>query len=816
MFKMYFLVALRRLAKERIYVAINILSLALGIGSFLILALYLRSELTFDRHFEDHESIYRLSTHFTPSNAPQANFAVSQQGIGPLLVGDYPQIGEFVRFRNASQSILRYEEQSFDWENIYLVDENVFSVFSHNVLAGDVETAFENPTSIAISESMAQAYFGEEEAIGKILESDSFDYRVTLVFADLPENTHLKYDALYPYRVLAQFTPNYEETYTRTLGGVGMYTYFKLDPNFDLDDWGGIMEEFKETYMTDVLTRMNAQFEARLTPLADIHFGESLPGDQPNGNVFYLYGFAAVAAFILIIACINYMNLATARATKRSQEVGMRKVVGATRRQLMLQFLGESAVFTVIALVLGIITAVIALSFTPIGTLMEKESLLAGLAEPTVLLGIIALAVTVALVSGLYPAFYLSAISPKAALTRVRDSWRSGLSIRQLLVLAQLMISIGVIASTLLMSQQMRYVASKPLGFNKENQVMLTLRGADLIEQFPTLRTELLTNPNIIEVVDTNMIPGMGNAINMIPMENNDGVIGPEQVDRVMVGLNYIDGLGIEVVEGRAFSEEMGNDYQSAMMVNEAMVEKMGWDDPIGKQIGDSENFTAYVVGVTADFHYASLNNEIGPLLIQPFVPDYSETPAQTRPLQTRSLVINITGDAVGATLTSIEDTIRQFDPTQVFDPRFLDAELDNLYRAETNLMNLTEVFAGICILISAMGLFGLASFNTEQRNKEIGVRKVLGASSQQIVLMLCRNLSVLIVVAAVPAVAASYFTIENWLNRFAYRAEPGLFGALLPFLIAVLAVAAIALITASLQSLKTAQSNPVDALRYE
>ncbi|MEQ8954581.1 MAG: FtsX-like permease family protein [Gammaproteobacteria bacterium] len=813
---MYFLVALRRLVKERIYVAVNILSLALGIGSFLILALYLRSELTFDRHFENHENIYRLSTHFTPSNAPAANFALTQEGIGPLLVGDYPQIGDFVRFRNASQSILRYEELSFDWENIYLVDENVFDVFSHEIISGDVETAMDNPASIAISASMARAYFGDEDAVGKVLQSDSLDYRVTLVFADLPENTHLKYDALYPYRILAQFTPNYEDNYTRSLGGVGQYTYFRISPEFDLGSFPGLIDEFKENYMSDVLTRMNAQFDARLTPLADIHFGESLPGDQPNGNVFYLFGFGAVAAFILIIACINYMNLATARATKRSQEVGMRKVVGATRRQLMLQFLGESAVFTAIALMLGIVAAVFALAFTPIGTLMEKESLLAGLVEPSVLLGLISLAVIVALVSGLYPAFYLSAISPKAALTRVRDSWRSGLSIRQLLVLAQLMISIGVIAATLLMSQQMRYISSKPLGFDKENQVMLTLRGADLIEQFPTLRNELLANPNIIEVVDTNMIPGFGNAINMIPMEDNDGVMNPEQIDRIMVGLNFINGLGIEVLEGRAFSEEMGTDAENAMMVNEAMVRKMGWDEPIGKQIGDGPGFTANVIGVTADFHYAPLNNEIGPLLIQPFVPDYSETPPQTRPLQTRSLIINISGDAVGATLEEIEDTIRQFDPAQVFDPQFLDAELDNLYRAETNLMNLTEVFAGICILISAMGLFGLASFNTEQRNREIGVRKVLGASSSQIILMLCRNLSVLIVIAAIPAVVASYFTIENWLSRFAYRAEPGLFGTMLPFAIAVLLVAAIALITVALQSFKTAQSNPVQALRYE
>lgn len=815
MFRMYLMVALRRLVKERIYVAINILSLALGIASFLVLGLYLQSELTYDQHFEKHENIYRLTTHFSSDSGP-GDFAVSQEGIGPLLVGDYPQIGEHVRFRNALQRILTYEDQRYEWDNVYLVDENVFDVFNHTIIAGDVETAFDNPNSIAISETMAASYFGNEDPIGKILESDSYSYRVTLVFEELPENTHLKYDALYPYSVMSQFVPDYEDNYIRGLTGVGMYTYFLVNPDFNLDSFEGLIEEFVEKYMTESLGQMNASFTARLTPLADIHFGTSLPGDQANGNPFYLYGFAAVAFFILAVACINYMNLATARATKRAQEVGMRKVVGASREQLMMQFLGESAVFTFFALIIGIIAAIAALSFTPIGSLMDKDSLTAGLLQIDVILGIIGLGIVVTLISGIYPAFYLSSISPKAALSKVKDSWRSGLSIRQLLVLAQLMISIGVISATLLMSQQMRYVANKPLGFNKENQVMIALRGADLIEQIPTLRNELVAHSNILEVVDTSFVPGFGNAINMIDIEDNNGVLNPEQIDRVLVGLNYVTGLGIDIIEGRSFSEEMGNDYENAMLVNEAMVEKMGWDDPIGKQVGDTENFTAYVIGVTADFHYAPLNNEIGPLLIQPLVPDFSETPPQTRPLQSRSLLVNISGEAVGETLEVIEETILTFDPTQVFDPQFLDAELDNLYRSETNLMNLTEIFAGICILISAMGLFGLASFNTEQRNREIGVRKVLGASSNQIIFLLSRNLIALIFVASIPAIIASYYTIENWMSRFAYRPDPNLLGTLFPFAIAVLAVACVALITVALQSWKTAQSNPIDALRYE
>ncbi|MDO8272898.1 MAG: ABC transporter permease [Gammaproteobacteria bacterium] len=816
MFKMLFLVAVRRLMKERVYVVVNILSLALGIGSFLILALYLRSELTFDQHFTNHDEIYRISAHFTQNNGVAADFAVSQEGIGPLLVQDFPQLGTYVRFRNSSQNVLSYEDRQFSWDDIFLVDENVFDVFDHEILAGDVETALDDINSIAISESFARSYFGDEDPIGKTLQSDSNSYRVTLMFADLPENTHLKYSALYPYRALSKFVPDYEDNYIRGLTGVSIFTYLKVDPAFDPASFDRIVTEFVGKYMQESLARMGGTFRARVTPLDEIHFGPSYPGDRPNGNIFYVYAFAAVALFILLIACINYMNLATARATKRSKEVGMRKVVGASRNQLIGQFLGESLVFTIIALLLGILLAVLALNFSPIATLMGKEALLSSIASPTVFAGLVLLAFVVTILSGLYPAFYLSAISPKAALTKVQNSNRRGMSVRQLLVFAQLTISIGVITCTLLMSQQMRFVAGKPLGFNKENQVWIDLRGIDVIEDIPVLRNELIAEPNIINVTDTAMVPGFGNGINVVPIENNEGVIGQEQVDRIVVGANYFETLGIEIVEGRGFSLERDVDSNSVMMVNEAMVRKMGWDDPIGKKIGNSPNFQGTVIGVTSDFHYTPLNNEIGPLLIQLVSNDFSSVAPQTRALQRRSLIVNITGDDVPETLEIIEEKIRQFDPAHIFSPSFLDERLNELYRSEINLMELTEIFAGICIFISAMGLFGLAAFNTQQRNREIGVRKILGASSGQIIVLLCRSVVVMIAIAAIPATLFSYLAMDSWLERFAYRFEPNILQAFFPYAIAVLAVACVALATVVVQSLKTAQANPIDALRYE
>lgn len=815
MFKMYLLVALRKLAKEKLYVTINLLSLAIGIGSFLVLALYIRSELAFDQHFSNHENIYRLSAQFQRANGDVADFAQSADGIGPLLVSDYPQMGAHVRFRPTFENVFTYQDTRLAWQDIYTVDDNVFDVFHHEILSGNPQTALLDMNSIAVSESLARSYFGDEDPIGKILESDSSYFRVTLVFADLPENTHLKYDALLPYRSLANFFPNYEDNYIRGLMGASSFTYLQLKPGFDPASFDGIIEGFVEKYMTEGLTRMGSTFRAELTPLTDIHYGKSLQGDRPTGNIFYLYGFSAVAVFLLMIACINYVNLATARATKRSKEVGMRKVVGASRSQLISQFLGESLIFTLIALVIGLLFAASALAFTPIGTLMGNASLLDGLAGSTVLFGLVGLTLGITLMAGLYPAFYLSSISPKAALTKETGSWRKGLPIRQLLVLAQMTISMGVIACTLLMSQQMRYMVNKPLGFNKENQVWVTLRGADLLEQLSAVKNEIRAQPNILNVVDGGHGLGFRHFILTYPMENNEGVIGPQQIERIGVGLDFVQGFGIEVTRGRAFSEDRSNDETKSWMVNETLVRKMGWDEPIGKLIGNGPN-QGTVIGVTADFHYAPLHSEIGPVLIRPTILNYENYPEALRPLDDHEIFITITGEDVAETLNVIEETIRQFDPGHVFNPSFLDVRLEELYGSERNLMELTEIFAGICIFLSAMGLFGLASFNTQQRNKEIGVRKILGASSPQIVVLLCKNAIVLIAVAAIPAIILSSLTMTNWLARFAYQAEPGLLGAALPYIIAIFLVAFVALLTIVLQSLKTAQSNPVEALRYE
>ena len=792
----YFKTASRRLLKEKVYVCINVLSLALGIASFLMISLYLRNELTYDRHYSNHDRIYRIVT-----SREEEKSAFSQIGIGPLLTQNYPQIGEYVRFSNSSVDLLNHDDNQFIWDRIFLTDQNVFDIFEHEILYGDLNTALSDPFSIAISESVAESYFGDQDPIGEILESPSQSFRVTLVFADLPENTHLKYDALIPFQFRATTDPTYEESYVDRLWGVHQYTYLFVPPEFDPNSFNELYNDFYELFMAERGRQLNSTMQSGLQPLASIHFGENLFRDQPNGNIFYVYAFSAVAIFILLVACINYVNLATARASNRVVEVGMRKVVGAKKENLIAQFLGESLIFTFGALIVGLILVELTRAFTPIGSIMGTEQLFQSMSNPMLITWVCLLALLVGIISGLYPAFYLSSISPLAAISKLRNTWRQGLAVRLSLIFLQLSVSIGVIASTITMSTQMNFIANTPLGFDKENRLLIQFRGLDAYMAVPSIERELLRQANILNVIDTPSLPGTESAYGGYggEFESNDGIMNQDIADLMTVGLDYIDEMGIDIVDGRGFSEFIITDELNAVMVNESLVKKMGWEEPIGKRIGRGDDLHI-VIGVVSDFHYAPLHNAIGPLVIWPDR-DWGS-----------NLIVNISGEDTSATLESIEATIREFVPDHVFEPTFLETTLDQAYLLENESMRLSEIFAGICIFISAIGLFGLTAYTTSQRYNEIGIRKVLGATSNQIIVLIVKYLIPLVLLAAVPASLISFYLLNGWLEKFAYRADLGF----LPYLIATALVMAIALITVSIQSFNVSRSNLVEILRYE
>jgi len=807
----FFAVLLRNLKREKLYAAINIAGLALGIACCMILGLFLKSELTYDQHYKGYKNIYRATNEFV-TNGNGGKYAVTSQALGPMMAAEYPAaIKSYVRFRNNTNDggiAIRRGDKVFYWEHSYFVDDNVFEVFSHDIIAGDPKTALKDGGSIAISQSVAKAYFGNENPIGQTLTTDSGNAnKVTLVFADLPANTHMKYDLLFSYNLpFLQLSDN-PSVRRQNLTGIGIYTYFEMYPSFRPSDWERMDRDFMTKYMGDILKSVNATWRSWVQPLKDVHLSTEYQDNRlPNGNRMYLYGCAAVALIILIIACINYMNLATARAARRARSIGIRKILGASRRMLALQFLGEAVMFSLIALVLAAVIVEVVLKFTPINALMSQQVSFDLLHQPMLALWLLGLAVAIGLISGVYPAFYLSSWAPLTALTGKHLAGKGNLRMREFLVLLQFTISATAIASTLLKMSQMNYIANAPLGFEKHNRLVISLRGASTIEKIPSIRNELLRDSHVHGVAVAGQLPGQGSSVNLMQVEGEDGKTAPQQFNNLAVGENYEKVMGLTITQGRDLSSRLLTDVGTNMLVNESFVTKMGWTNPLGKRINQGR-----VVGVVKDFNYRSLRDKIEPLLILPMGIDMSQVQEINKPFQQRQLILDVSNDNMRGTIDHVRRVITDADPKHPFEFGFIDAKLDELYRAETSLTRLIGIFAAVSIFIACMGLFGLAAFTTEQRTREIGTRKVLGATSWQIVALLARPIMILVLIASVLASVASYFAIDEWLINFAYRTRinPVI------FLAALVVAASVAFITVAMQSWKTASADPVNALRH-
>jgi len=811
MFTNFLKVTLRNLYREKMYAMINIFGLSLAIACCIILGLYLKSELTYDRHNTKYKQIFRVVNEIN-MNGKLDSAAVTSISLGPMLAEEYPEIKGFVRFMGGFQEeLIKHEDKAFYWKNTYFADSNVFDVFTHSIIYGDPKTALVDPTSVAISESFSRKYFGNANPIGETISNEGGTYKIRLVFADLPENSHLKYDVLYSFNKKEFAEPDNATVRNQRLFSMSVYTYLVIAEGFDIKAFRNISDSFSERHMAEIGKALNATWRCWLQPLADIHLKSDVGYDQPTGNRLYLYGFMAVAFFILLVACINYMNLATARATKRAKEVGMRKILGSGRVGLTFQFLGESVFFSLIALFFGIVLVELALNLTPINGLLGK-SLTLDLGHEPVLFGwMLMFSIVLGLISGMYPALYLSSMMPLSALMKSNRPGKGNIRLRELMVLVQFIISVAVIASALLMALQMRYISHKPLGFNKENKVLITLKGINIIDKIPTIKKELSKNGNILGMATCSTVIGQPTGMTIAEVDNTDGVLEKLTLKFMSVGEDYIDLMGMQIVAGRDFSKRLLTDVGMSFIVNEAMVKKMGWKEPLGKriQLGITNG---RVIGVVKDFHFASLHSVVEPFAMYKITPgEYTPTEEEGKNMSLL-LVVNISGKEIPSTLAFLQEKFAEFDPAHPLNYKFLDDTLNQLYLSEQRLMKLIGMFAGVCILISCMGLFGLAAFTTEQRTKEIGVRKVLGASTWQIIVMLARRILLLVLAGAMIASLGAYYAMNEWLTGFAYRIgiNP------LVFLLSAVAAMGVAFITVALQSYKTAQANPSISLRYE
>jgi putative ABC transport system permease protein len=798
---------LRALYRDKLYALINLAGLSLALACCTILGLYLRSEITYDRHHAQHERIFRIVNEIT-RNERVIRVARTSPVLGPMLAEDRGEIRDYVRFRSAGELLVRHGGNAFYWRDTYLADDNVFEVFTHRIVAGDPGTALADPSSAAVSRTFAQRYFGDADPVGEIFTIDNgAQWTVALVFEDLPENTHLEYDILFSYNA-PSFNPDGEQQRRQALFDLTDFTYLLLPESYDVRGFDAVSTAFFERNIAD--NPFGATWKAWLQPLADIHLRSDVQGDLPTANFYYLYGVTAVSIFILLVACINYMNLATARATRRAKEVGMRKILGASKTSLALQFLTESVVFALAAVAIGTVLVAIALA-TPINDLLGKRLALDLAAEPGLLLAMLGAALLVGIVSGLYPALYLTSILPGAALVGSTRAGARTIRLRQFLVLFQFTITVAVIACTLLMAAQMRFVASQPLGFAKENLLVITLRGVDAIAQIPAIESELAKSGRVLGATSSERMVGDRFRTNLTQIESNRGPMEEGTVSHMAVADDFPAVMGMEIVTGRGFSSDFGMDEAAAVIVNETLVAQRGWIEPLGKRLLLDER-QRRVIGVVRDFNYRSLHEAVEPFVMYQFSDDFADVPPQGRALQTRLLVVNIAGDDVGSTLDFIRDTVTRFDPAHPFEYRFIDESLDLLYLSEQRMMKLIAVFAGICIFIACLGVFGLAAFTSAQRTQEIGIRKVHGASTVQVIMLLSRSVLLLVCVGSVVASLVAYVTIDRWLAGFAYRAaiNPAAF-----FTAALLALS-IAYATVALQSFQTARASPIRALRQQ
>jgi len=798
----------RSATRERAYVAINLSGLALGFACCLILGIFVYRGLTYDRHFAQHERVYRLVENFTVGGITN-DLTEIPRAATRLLAADNQQIESWARFRAATGQNgiwLRHGDLVLNWRQAYYADASTFEVFPHEVLAGDPRTALAAANTMAISARLAHAYFGDANPIGRLLRTDAGEnWKVTLVFADLPVNTHLRYDAL-----LSSNSPtlrdaaSVNELRQQLMRGADAFTYLKMRPGFDTHDWPRISDEFVKRYMGNIGFPPDAKFRLWLQPLARTHYQPGLRGDQPTGNPAYLFGCLTVAVLILVVASINYTNLAAARALRRARSVAIRKILGARRRRLLLECLGEAVLYALAAAILGLAMAELAVTFTPIGDLLGQLVRLDLSGNPALVGIALGGAVLVGLLAGLWPAIYLSGWMTVAAFSSRGGGAASGARVREILVMLQFVMAVGVVAATLVMAAQMRYVANAPLGFSRENQVMVAIRGADSFTRIPVLAQELRQLPQVLAVAQAGRPLGhFGGEI--AAGTDEKGQSFSMQFSGTDVDAGFIPALGIPLVAGRNFSNDLRGDQE--IILNETMVRTLGWKDAVGQSL-----YAGRVVGVVRDFHFSSLRDPIGPMMFRPLRDDLLGVPEAVRPLLQRTLFIRITGRDFGDTMKRIEQVMRRFDPTHPFQYTLLEESLGQLYVEEQRMTRLIAVFASLCVLIACLGLFGLTAFATERRARELAIRKVLGASSRQIVALLARRVLMMIGIGGLVATSIAWVVMNEWLSGFAYRVSvnPGL------MLLSIFLAAAVAFATVAMQSLKVARADPVEALRSE
>lgn len=786
----YIKIAFRSLLRHKGFSFINISGLAIGMACSILILLWVQDEMGYDRFHKDVETLYRVTASLPELNV---NAAVSSAPIAEAIQAQIPAVVQTVRLSSTRKELLQVGDRMFEEKGLLFADSTLLDMFSYQLVAGEISEAFKNPEGILITQSMARKYFGDENPIGKtIRKNHKEDFTVTGVLADLPSNTHLQFDFVQPMAFLARTERDLKE---RVWDNFNYYTYIRLDRKADTSPAG----------LTKIADQITAIYRANepelkvvfhLQPMVDIHLRSNFMADLPgHGNIQYVYIFIVVAIFILVVACINFMNLATARSARRAKEVGLRKVAGAVRAQLIGQFLAESSLISFIALVLAVLIVLAAL---PGFNNLAGKTLSINLLSGKMALGLVAITFLTGLLSGSYPALFLSGFMPASVLKgNLKSGAASGL-FRNAMVVVQFSVSIILLVGTAVVYKQLTFIQSRSLGFDKENLVYVPMTG-DLWSKYETLRSSLEQNTMTRNFTVVSDLPtNLTNATVSVEWDGKDKSTQP-LFSNMAIDENFIDVFKMQLLNGRSFSKEFKADT-SNYIVNEKALKTMGMD--VETAVGKSLTFwgkKGVIIGVVKDFNFKPIQQPIEPLVLR---------------LNTwgGTAVVRAGAGQTETTIKALEQICQTLNPAYPFSYNFIDQDIESLYKAEQRLGGLFNIFAVLAIFISCLGLYGLSAFLAERRTKELGVRKVLGASIGHLVYLLLATFTKPVLIAMVIAAPLGWYAMTSWLEGFAFHIEIDWSIFVFAFVMAL----GIAWLTVSYESIKAALTNPSKSLKDE
>jgi putative ABC transport system permease protein len=797
MFLNYLKISFRNILKHKGFSFITVFGLAVGLAAFIIIALYVQFELSFDGYHENADRIYRMVREKPTSEATVfTKTAVTPAPLGPALKEEFPEVAAYARLFKSQNVLITSGEEHFLEKRFYWADPGIFDIFSLPMIKGNPAAALDDPSAVLMSERTARKYFGDSNPLGKVVNIfGGNDFKVAGVFSDMPANSHFIMDVIVPYKTFFKITNNDITSW----GSNFTYTYFMLREGADAKALESKCPAFLDKYVYQYYNVPNHQKNrVSIQPLTSIHlFSHRNEEIESNNDITNIILFSSLALLFLFIACINYMNLVTARSRKRSREVGIRKVVGAQRRQLIKQFLGESVAMTVLAMIFSVI--IVQLTLPVFNQLVERDLSFNPLTSPQLFISLMVLILLVGLLSGSYPALRISGFKPASVLSGTATGGTKGSRFRNVLVLTQFSITIIFLIFTFIVNAQLKFVKNRDMGYGRDQILTMEVQDRDIGRNIQAIKTELKKHTDIMAVSTSFRLP------NNIDEHNNADWPG-RPADKVfhiyynMADYEFVDLFDIQIVEGRNFSREFPSDANGAFLVNEAAVKAAQWESPIGQEFYRWGNKVGKIVGVMKDFHLHSLHRPIDPLYI------YLD------PEQYSYISIKMKSTDIPATIAYVKGVMKKIVPNCPFEYTFFDEVFARDYYTEQRMSTIFGSFAVLAIIVACLGLLGLASYEAEQRTKEIGIRKVLGASGPKIFLLLSKEFLKWVVLANIIAWPIAYIIIRQWLQEFAYRVNIGF----TLFVFAAVLALAIAVLTVSYQSIRAARANPVEALKYE